>query len=85
MLATLSSLALPDRFSRSHKEKREKAVWQRETTLCRILLLLLRILIKDMGVAPKNFEAYISTCILARALKLLLQALQRYSILFKSS
>ena len=54
--------------------------------LCRILLLLLlRILIKDVGVAPKNFEAYISTCILARAMKLLLQALQRYIILFKSS
>ena len=33
-------------------------------------------LIKDVGVAPKNFEAYISTCILARAMKLLLQALQ---------
>ena len=43
--------------------------------LCRILLLLLlRILIKDVGVTPKNFEAYISTCILhvARAMKLLL-------------
>ena len=57
--------------------------------LCRILLLLLllllRILIKDVGVAPKNFEAYISMCILARAMKFLLQALQRYIILFKSS
>ena len=41
----------------------------------RILLLLLHILIKDVGVAPKNFEAYISTCILARAMKLSIQAL----------
>ena len=37
------------------------------------------------SVAPKNFEAYISTCILARAMKLSIQALQRYIILFKNS
>ena len=44
--------------------------------VCRILLLLPRILIEDMSVEPKNFETYISTCILARAMKLSIQALQ---------
>ena len=36
-----------------------------------------------MGVAPKIFELYISTCILAGAMKLLIQALQQYIILSK--
>ena len=36
-----------------------------------------------MGVAPKIFEPYISTCILAGVMKLLIQALQQYIILSK--
>ena len=36
------------------------------------------------ALVPKIFEAYISTCVLARAMKLLIQAFQRYIILPKS-
>ena len=45
--------------------------------ICRFLLL--RTLIKDVGVKMKIFEAYISACILARAMKLLVQVLQPYT------
>ena len=40
------------------------------------LLLLLRMLIKDVGVKMKIFKAYITVCILVGAMKLLVQALQ---------
>ena len=40
---------------------------------------------KDVGIAPKIFETYMSMCILARAMKLSIQAYQRYIILFKNS
>ena len=44
--------------------------------ICRPLLLhLLRILIEDVGVDTKIFKAYIFMCILAGAMKLLIQAL----------
>ena len=49
--------------------------------ICRLLLLLfllLRILIKDVGVGT---EAYIFACVLARAIKLLMHSLQRRYIL----
>ena len=55
------------------------------TAICRFLLLLLRILIKDVGIKMKIFEAYISACILVRAMKLLVQALQPYFTLPKNS
>ena len=50
-----------------------------------LLLLLLRILIKNVGIKMKIFEAHISACILARAMKLLVQAPQHYTTLPKSS
>ena len=40
-----------------------------------LLLLLLRILIKEVGIETKFFKAYISTCILSRAMKFSIQAL----------
>ena len=43
--------------------------------------LLLHILIKDVGVAPKIFEAYICTYILTRVMKLSIKALQQYDLL----
>ena len=52
--------------------------------ICRFLLLillLLRILIKDVGIKMK----IISACILVRAMKLLVQALQPYITLPKNS
>ena len=55
------------------------------TVICRFLLLLFHILIKDVGVKMKIFEAYISACILVRAMKLLAQALQPYFTLPKNS
>ena len=47
--------------------------------------LLLRILIKDVGIKVKIFEAYISVCILGRAIKLSIQALQQYITLPKNT
>ena len=44
------------------------------------------IIARIVDVRARWFDlGYISTCILAKAMKLLLQALQRYIILFKSS
>ena len=47
--------------------------------ICRILLLLLLcILIKDVITEINLFKAYISMCILGRAMKFPIQALQQY-------
>ena len=54
-------------------------------SICHFLFLLLCILIKDGGIRMKIFEAYISACILVRAMKLLVQVLQPYIILPQSS
>ena len=48
-----------------------------------LLLFLLRTLIKDVGVKIKIFEPYISVCILVKAMKHLVLALQPYITLFK--
>ena len=55
--------------------------------ICRFLLLflLLCILIEDVGVEMKIFEAYIFVCIQGRTMKLSIQVLQRYIILPKHS
>ena len=51
--------------------------------ICCFLFFLLCILIKEVGVEMKIFKAYTSACILGRAMKLLIQALQRYIFLHK--
>ena len=50
-----------------------------------LLLLLLRMLNKEVGIELKIFEPSISVCILGRAMKLSIQALQQYISLPKNS